>query len=151
MAHLHTRKKGRSGSKRPASKAVPAWVEYSKEDVEGLVLKLQKEGQSLPAIGAILRDTYGIPRVKLLCGKTVNQILAEHNVAPQYPPDMINLIIRAVNLREHLKTNKRDALNITKLNHIESKIRRLVAYYRKEGTLPEDWQYNPETAALLVK
>jgi small subunit ribosomal protein S15 len=34
---------------------------------------------------------------------------------------------------------------------IESKIRRLAKYYKREGKLPEDWAYNLEQAKLLVR
>ncbi|TMS41309.1 MAG: 30S ribosomal protein S15, partial [Methanobacterium sp.] len=37
------------------------------------------------------------------------------------------------------------------LRIVESRIRRLVSYYRNEGVLPEDWRYEPNQAALLVK
>ena len=54
-------------------------------------------------------------------------------------------------MREHLRTNRSDKHNRTKLIHVESKIARLAKYYTREGVLPADWKYDPETAALLVK
>ena len=53
-------------------------------------------------------------------------------------------------VRKHLKENKRDKSNAIKLSHVESKIKRLVVYYRGKK-LPKDWKYEPEKAALLVK
>ena len=151
MARLHTKKKGKSGSKKPIVKVVPEWVEYSAHEAEDLIVKMGQEGRGPSAIGQTLRDTYGIPSTQNLCGKSINTILAEHDIKRNYPEDMINLIKRAVNMREHLKTNRSDKHNRTKLIHVESKIGRLVKYYRKTGKLPADWKYNPETAALLVK
>jgi small subunit ribosomal protein S15 len=34
---------------------------------------------------------------------------------------------------------------------VESKIHRLVKYYREKGKVPAGWAYDPETAALLIK
>ena len=43
MARMHSRKKGKSGSKKPPIKFIPKWVRYKKEDVEELVVKLAKD------------------------------------------------------------------------------------------------------------
>lgn len=151
MAHMHSKKRGKSSSERPVARSVPQWVEYSPQEVEELVLKIAKEGNSSAAIGAVLRDTYGVPSVRNVTGKRVQQILAAHGVVPEYPDDLLKLIKRAVSVRGHLKENKRDVRNGVKLVHVESKIKRLVDYYRREGRLPARWSYDPETAALLVK
>jgi small subunit ribosomal protein S15 len=151
MARLHSKKGGKSGSKRPGVKVVPEWVEYSAHEAEELIVKMGKEGRGPAAIGMALRDTYGIPSVQNLCGKSITHILADSGVRQEYPEDLLNLIKRAVNMREHLRTNRSDKHNRTKLIHVESKIGRLVKYYRESGRIPADWKYDPETAALLVK
>ena len=51
----------------------PEWIEYSNEEIEELILKLRKEGNSTSTIGIALRDQYGIPDVKLVTGKENNQ------------------------------------------------------------------------------
>jgi len=150
MARMHSRKRGRSASHKPASKTAPAWVQQSKEEVFSLVEKLAKEGKNEAAIGRILRDQYGVPSVKALTGKSISQILADKKLASKYPADLIDLIRTAVAMRKHLKANPRDQSNLTKLAHVESKIRRLVRYYRGKK-LPQNWTYVPEEAALLVK
>lgn len=151
MARMHSKKRGRSGSQKPSVNVVPDWVEYSAHEAEEFVTKMGKEGKGPAEIGRILRDTYGIPSIQTLCGKSISKLLAENGVKREYPEDMINLIKRAVNMREHLRTNRSDKHNRTKLIHVESKIARLVKYYTKVGRLPADWKYDPETAALLVK
>jgi len=150
MARMHSKKRGRSGSRKSKFKTLPAWVRQSKDDVFALVEKYAKEGASGAAIGQKLRDEHGVPSVKLVTGKTISQILAEKNLAGKYPADMLDLIRRAVAMRRHLKENSRDSFNKQKLVHVESKIKRLVRYYRGKK-LPSDWAYDPETAALLVK
>ena len=150
MARLHSGKRGRSGSRKPSAKNAPAWVPVSKDEVVSLVEKYAKEGKTEAAIGQTLRDQHGIPSAKLVTGKTVSQILKEKGLAGKYPSDLLDLIRRAVAMRKHLKINTRDQSNRQKLIHVESKIKRLVRYYRGKK-LPKDWSYDPETAALIVK
>jgi small subunit ribosomal protein S15 len=129
----------------------PEWIEYSNEEIEELILKLTKEGNSTSMIGIILRDQYGIPDVKLVTGEKITKILEKHGQGLEYPEDLMNLIRRAVNIREHLDENPKDLHTRRGLRIIESKIRRLVRYYTREGVLPEGWRYDPRSAALLVK
>jgi small subunit ribosomal protein S15 len=129
----------------------PEWVEYSNEEIEELILKLTKEGNSTSMIGIILRDQYGIPDVKLVTGEKITKILEKHDQGLEYPEDLMNLIRRAVNIRDHLDENPKDLHTRRGLRIIESRIRRLVKYYRNEGVLPEGWRYDPRSAALLVK
>jgi len=148
---MHSRKKGKSGSTRPAIKAKAEWVELNEQDVEKLVVKLAKEGKSPSAIGRELRDNYGVPLVKPIAGKRVLQILRENKLAPEYPEDMLSLIKKAVFLRKHLEKNPKDIHNRHGLLLVESKIKRLQRYYKRKKVLPEDWYYNAEEASLLVK
>ncbi len=129
----------------------PEWIEYSNEEIEELILKLRKEGNSTSMIGIALRDQYGIPDVKLVTGKKITKILEDHGQELKYPEDLMNLIRRAVNIRDHLDENPKDLHTRRGLRIIESKIRRLVRYYVREGVLPEGWRYDPRSAALLVK
>jgi len=70
---------------------------------------------------------------------------------PKFPEDLFNLLKQAVNLRDHLQKNKRDYTSKRGLELLESKIRRLGKYYVRKGVLPEDWQYSPEKAKLLIQ
>lgn len=150
MARMHSRRKGESGSVRPASKTAPPWVETSKEEAVALVEKLAKEDKTPAEIGGILRDAYGIPSFKALAGKTISKALKQLELGPKYPSDLLSLIKKAVRLRAHLGGARQDKLNKAMLVRTESKIRRLVKYYRGYK-LPGDWKYEPEQAALLVK
>lgn len=129
----------------------PEWIEYSTEEIEELILKLKKEGNSTSMMGIILRDQYGIPDVKLVTGMKITKVLEKHSQGPEYPEDLMNLIRKAVNIRDHLKENPKDLHTRRGLRIVESRIRRLVKYYRGEGVLPEGWRYEPKQAALLVK
>ncbi|ACS90324.1 30S ribosomal protein S15 [Thermococcus sibiricus] len=151
MARLHARKRGKSGSKKPPRTAPPTWVDYTAEEVENLVVKLRKDGHSVAMIGTILRDQYGIPSVRLITGKKITKILEENNLAPELPEDLMFLIRKAVKLRKHLEQHPKDLHSRRGLQLTESKIRRLVKYYRETGRLPANWRYDPEQAKLLVR
>jgi small subunit ribosomal protein S15 len=148
---MHSRKKGKSGSKHPVAEVSPKWLQYSKEEVVELVLQMAKEGKNTSKIGLILRDQHGIPSVKAIVGKSISDILNENKMSPKYPEDLMNLMRKAVRLHKHVTINKQDKHNTRAMKLVESKIKRLVAYYKKKGKLTQNWYYTPEEAALLVK
>ncbi len=150
MARMHSKKRGKSSSKKPLRKTVPTWVKYKPVEVEKLVVKLANSDKGSAEIGTILRDTYGIPDVKKLTKKSITQMMMEHEVYPKIPEDLQNLMKQVNNLRKHLETHKKDLHSTRGLRLIESKIRRLVRYHKSKGTLPKDWKYSPERAKLLV-
>ena len=130
----------------------PKWSGLSTKDVEELVAKLSRDGVQAARIGVLLRDIHAVPSVRQATGKTVSQILEENGLTPQLPEDMTNLMRRAVNLRtKHLAEHRKDHHNARGLQLIESKIRRLALYYKKQGRLPADWKYEPGQAQLLVE
>ena len=119
--------------------------------IEKIIVELAKQGIPPSKIGLILRDQYGIPSVRKATGKKLVQILREHNLAPEIPEDLFNLMKRAVNLHEHLAKHRKDKHSKRGLQMIESKIRALIKYYKSEGLLPEDFSYDPEKAKLLIR
>ena len=88
MARLYTSKRGRSSSTRPISKKTPAWCNYTPEEVEALVLKLSKEGNSPSTIGVLLRDRYAVPLVRSITGKSVLEILSTSQQTEALPEDL---------------------------------------------------------------
>lgn len=151
MARLHAKRKGKSGSTRPFLKANPEWVAMETPDIEATVVRLHQEGLSAASIGTRLRDAYGVPNVHLATGKSVNQILAAKNLKPALPEDLASLIKRAASLQVHLQDHAKDLSNKRGLQLIESRIRRLSKYYKREGILPADWDYSAKLAELQVK
>lgn len=85
--------------------------------------------------------------MKPITGKTVGKILKEAGTAPSMPEDLDNLIKKAIRLRRHLERSKGDLYDKRFLQLVESKVRRLAKYYRKEGILPKDWKYHVEGSA----
>jgi len=148
---MHSRKKGKSGSKRPSRIIKPEWCEYTPEQVEELVVQLAKKGESASTIGLILRDSYGIPLVKAISGKKVGQILKENKITTPLPEDLTALIKRALKVRKHLEENKKDLEGTKGLHRIESKIYRLIKYYKKQGILEKKFRYRPDKVAILIR
>lgn len=123
----------------------------SASEVEQLVIKLAKEGVPPSRIGLILRDQYSIPKVRDVTGKTITQILREKGLQPFLPEDLTNVIKKAVRLYEHMEKHKKDFKSKRSLEIVESRINRLVRYYKRKGVLPKDWRYDRSRAALLIK
>lgn len=150
MARMHSRKKGKSGSTRPARLEKPVWMEHSAEEVEKLVVKLAKKGYTKSKIGTHLRDAYGIPLVKVVTGKKISDILEENGLDETLPEDLKNLIRKALNLEKHIEDNRSDLEARKGYQRTMSKIYRLMKYYKKEGVLPEDFKYDSERVRTLV-
>ncbi len=151
MGRIHARRKGQSGSHKPFRVDKPDWVPMSEDEVVAKVIELAKEGHSQAMIGTIMRDQYAVPDVKLITGKSIGKILAENEMAPQIPDDLMALMRKAVRISNHLQANPRDTGNKRGLQLVESKIRRLMKYYKRVGKLPQDWKYSIKDAELLVR
>ena len=151
MARMHSRKKGKSGSVRPPRLTdPPVWIELSPNMVENEVVKLAKKGFSKSMIGVKMRDSRGIPLVKVVTGKKISQILENNDIKSPLPEDLTNLVKKALNVRKHLEENHKDLEAKKGLNRIESKIFRLIKYYRKKGILAQDFKYVPDKIRTLV-
>lgn len=151
MARMHARKRGKSGSVKKPFRPVPEGLSVTPAEVEDLVVDLYRQGNSPSIIGVILREKHMVPDVKAVCNKSIVGILKENNVVMELPEDLLSLIKTAVRLIRHGKSNKRDIYNKTRLEWTESKIRRLVRYYRKQGVLPANWRYSRESVELIVR
>ncbi|MEL9909097.1 MAG: 30S ribosomal protein S15 [Desulfurococcus sp.] len=146
------RDKGQSHSTRPARAGPPRWLklDMSPSDIELLIVELAKKGYTPSMIGIILRDQYGIPLVRQVTGRKLTEILEKHGIKIAIPEDLMHLMQQAVNLRRHLEEHPKDTHSLRGLIEVESKIHRLVKYYKRTGKLPPDWEYDPEKAKLLV-
>lgn len=151
MARMYSRKRGKSGSRRPFSKKNPNWIRYKGKEVEVLITKLAKEGKNPSQIGLILRDTYGVPYIKEITGKRVTEILTEHKIVPKIPEDMLSLIKREIEIKKHIEKNLKDETAKRGITLTESKIKRLAKYYKRIGKLPESWKYEPEKVRMYLE
>lgn len=149
MARMYSGSKGKAGSKKPLDSDL-SWVRYKPKEIELLIVKLSKSGESPSRIGLTLRDTYGVPDVKKITEKSISEILKEKNLLKKVPEDLTSLIKRAVTLRKHLGANKKDEAGKRGLKITESKIKRLEKYYKKTKKLAMEWRYDPEKAELAL-
>lgn len=147
MARLYASKRGRSGSTRPISKKTPVWCKYQPEEIEALVTKLAKEDNKPSIIGIILRDRYNVPLARPLLGKKITQVLESSDFKLKIPEDLDSLIKKAEAMKKHHDKNKKDYSTKRALNLIESKVHRLVKYYRSRDILPPDWKYKSVVAS----
>jgi len=151
MAKIHSRARGKSSSKRPIKKVKLTWIRYDPKTIEQLVVKLARAGNKPSIIGLILRDTYGVPDVKSLTNKSITQILKENNLLTKLPEDLISLIKKDIQIMKHLELHKKDMPAKRGLLLTESKINRLAKYYKNQGKIPEDWDYDRTKAKLLIE
>ena len=153
MARMHSKKHGKSKSRKPALEpgAMPENLTLSNVQIEERILDYSKQGFSPAVIGEKLKKEHNVPYIKQVMGKRLSVILKEHGQAGAIPPDLMDLMRKAVKIKTHLAKNGQDMHNRTNLRRAESKIWRLSKYYIKSGVLPGTWRYDPQQAALLIK
>ncbi len=151
---MHTRRRGSSGSDRPAADEPPEWSDVDEEKIEARVVELAEQGHDPSVIGVKLRDEgvqgVPVPDVKLATGKKVTEILDENDAGEDLPEDLRHLLERAIRLREHMDEHPGDAQNKRSLQNTEAKVRRLVNYYRGD-VLDEEFTYSYDTAKRLFE
>ncbi|MFU8866767.1 30S ribosomal protein S15 [Natronococcus sp.] len=154
MARMHTRRRGSSGSDKPTADEPPEWSDVDADEIEARVVELAEQGHDPSQIGIKLRDEgvtgTPVPDVKLATGKKITEILEENDAKADIPEDLRSLMKRAVRLREHVRENPQDYQNKRALQNTESKVRRLVNYYRGDE-LEADFQYSYDVAVELLE
>ena len=150
MARMYSGRRGIAGSKKPMNQN-PSWVKYKAKEIEMLIVKLAKAGQTPSKIGLHLRDTYGVPSTKAIVNKRITAILDEKKLSKKLPEDLTSLMRRAVALRKHLEKNKHDMGAKHGLMITESKIHRLVKYYKSTKKLPQDWRYDSVNTEMMLE
>lgn len=151
MSRIHSGRKGRSGSDRPYPAVPPTWPIPESSEITDQAVQLAKGGLSAAQVGTALRDTYGVPSVRLATGQRLVPLLASRGVKPELPEDLAALLRRVVKLQHHLAEHPKDNSNRRGLALIESRIRRLARYYRDRKLLPETWRYSAAEAVLQVE
>lgn len=148
---MHSRKKGQSGSTRPAQLEIQPWFPHTAEEVEAKVVELARKGATSSLIGLQLRDEYGVPLTKIITGKKISEILRNNDLLPELPEDLASLARRALKIRRHLEDSRKDLEAKKGLNRTEAKLRRLVKYYIRTGVLGQDFKYRPDSIKRYLR
>ena len=83
----------------------PEWVKMKPTEVEQIVIDLAKKGETPEKIGLILRDTHGVPKVKLI-GKKIGKILEDAKIKVSGNRERTQKKID--NVEKHITRNKHD-------------------------------------------
>jgi small subunit ribosomal protein S15 len=150
MARLYSKKKGKSGSKKPFKPDNSGWKNKDTKAVKEVILEMGKTGKTSSQIGIILRDSYAVPDVKNLLGKKVTEILTDGGLKKEVPDDLLALIRRDLALTKHMELNKHDMTAKRGQQLTTSKINRLVRYYKNKGILSKEWVYDKEKAVQWI-
>lgn len=146
MGRIHSHRHGKAHSLRPTELKVPAGI--NKAEVEELITKYAKDGLTPSQIGIKLRDQHAIPLVRPIIGRTLTDVLTEHDLLTEIPEDLNNIVNTAVGLQKHLKVHNGDRRNVRSLELIEAKVHRLSTYYKRIGRIPQKWKYKSVIAQL---
>ncbi len=136
MATLYGKGRGKARSHAPKPEK-PYWLKLTSKkikEIEETVVKLANKDMNSAKIGLVLRDSYGIPNIKIAVNKTINQILKEQDIKTE-PQELVALEKRAKALKKHFEKNKKDMTAKRGLQLTEAKIRRLKKYYKKKKKL----------------
>ncbi len=82
-----------------------SWINLDYKEIEKIIIDLAKQGNTASQIGIILRDKYGIPKIKML-GKKLAKILKEAKVTHKNEKDNTNQKIEK--LKTHFSKHKHD-------------------------------------------
>jgi len=107
----------------------PVWLKYTKDEVEAIILKLADKGLTAEKIGLVLRDQYGIPKVKIYDLK-ISKILKEKQKYQE--PTNINLKTKLQKIIDHYKKNKQDKNSERSLMITKAKLKKRDDYAKKK-------------------
>ena len=150
MGRMHTPGKGIASSALPYRRSRPSWLKIEATEIKEHVCKLAKKGFTPSQIGVVLRDSHGIGQVRNTSGNKILRILKANGLAPELPEDLYHLIKKAVSVHKHIERNRKDKDGKFRMILIESRIHRLVRYYKRTKQLPANWKYDSRNAAALV-
>ncbi len=108
----------------------PVWLKYSEKEVKKMVLDLFDKGNSIEKIGLILKDQYGIPKVKLF-GLKIKKIIEEEKKEKCDEPTILNLKEKLDQIIKHYKKNKQDKNAERSLIITKAKLKKREDYHKK--------------------
>lgn len=140
MGRMHSDGKGQSISMKPLSTIVPTYATKPFYEIKKDIIHHANKGMVPSAIGNMLRDQYGVGNAKDVLGMTILEFCKQNKCAPAIPEDLSSLISKSNSIRSHLRENRRDNDAKYRLNLVNSRLHRLVRYYKEKGALPGNWK-----------
>ncbi len=147
---MHSKKHGKSKSKKPLAEAITA-PEMDRKEIEKIIKDYAKKGVPPAMIGQRLKDEHKVLYIRDAIGMPLAAFLKENKLSTSIPTDLLSLMKKAVNINNHLSINKHDNNNSLRMKRMEAKIWRLTKYYIRKGELPAGWRYDPKQAELIIK
>lgn len=126
-------------------------MRYTSKEIEKLIIKFTKAGNTPSEVGMILRDSYGIHSVKAIAEKSITKILKENSLQKDLPEDLMALITKFIEVKKHIEKNKQDMSAKRGIQLTDAKIRRLAKYYKKSKRLPADWKFEADKVKMYVE
>lgn len=140
MARMHSGGRGQSCSMKPLSTSVPTYMAKPIAEIKTDMIHLANKGIPASSIGNILRDQYGVGNARDILGCSILQFLTENKCAPVIPEDLAALVEKSKTIRHHLESNTRDNDAKYRLNLVNSRLHRVVRYYKEKNVLPGNWK-----------
>jgi len=140
MARMHSSGKGQSISMKPLSTTVPTYLAKPIAEIKKDIIHLANKGMVPSAIGNMLRDNYGVGNARDIFGMTILEFCKQNNCAPIIPEDLAALIEKSNIIRAHLIAHRKDNDAKYRLNLVNSKLHRLVRYYKTKNVLPGNYK-----------
>ncbi|KAF7702681.1 40S ribosomal protein S13 [Cucumispora dikerogammari] len=134
MARMYSKGHGKSKSSKPFSTAPPSHITL--DEVTNIVIDLSKKGKTGAEIGKILRDEHGVGKISSIADCTMLELLKKNNIAPEIPDDVKAIEKKCLAIYNHIKKEWNDKDARYRLKHKESRLHRLVRYYKTKGVLP---------------
>lgn len=107
----------------------PVWLKYTAEEIKKIILKLSDKGLSSEKIGLVLRDQYGIPKVKIYNLKIGKILKDEGNYDEPSKTNLNNKVDKIIN---HYKKNKQDKNAERSLIITKAKLKKIEDYLKKK-------------------
>lgn len=107
----------------------PVWIKYNEEEAKAIILKLANKGMTAEKIGLVLRDQYGIPKVKIY-GLKIKKVLEEKGAYKE--PALVNLQKKVEIISVHQKKHKQDKKAHRALVISGAKLQKAKKYYIKK-------------------
>jgi small subunit ribosomal protein S15 len=77
--------------------------------------------------------------------------MKEKNLTKELPEDLIALMRKLVGIKAHAVNNKQDMTAKRGHQLTESKIKRLIKYYKESGRIPVAWKYDPTKLKMYTE